>query len=145
MVMASTGGPLLYRIQRLLGIATQDLGPSRWPGMLVLCLAVMCAAINLDWVRLLAHTGADSPRFEVASVKPHKSDDGSFGILGQPGGRFTATNASLRMLIRTAYQLQDDQIIGGPGWLSSERFDIMAKAKKASSSLRPLDRDRAES
>ena len=75
-----------------------------------------------------AQTGADLPRFEVASVKPHKSDDGTFGIMGQPGGRFTATNASLRLLIRTAYQLQDDQIVGGPDWLTSDRFDVVAKA-----------------
>jgi uncharacterized protein (TIGR03435 family) len=46
----------------------------------------------------------------------------------QPGGRFTATNVALRMLIRTAYQLQDFQIVGGPDWITSERFDIVAKA-----------------
>jgi uncharacterized protein (TIGR03435 family) len=31
------------------------------------------------------------------------------------------------MLIRNAYQLQDFQISGGPGWLASDRFDIVAK------------------
>jgi uncharacterized protein (TIGR03435 family) len=129
MVMAAAGGPLLYRIQRLLGVATRE-DTSRWPGVLALCVVLACAGLNMDWTRLLAQAGADSPQFEVASVKPHKSDDGSFGIVGLPGGRFTATNASLRLLIRSAYQLQDDQIVGGPSWLGSDHFDIVAKAQE---------------
>ena len=47
-------------------------GPSRWPGVLALCVVLACAALNLNWTRLLAQTGADSPQFEVASVKPNK-------------------------------------------------------------------------
>jgi len=47
----------------------------------------------------------------------------------QPGGRFTATNVPLRMLIRNAYQLQDSQLVGGPDWMNDERYDINAKAE----------------
>jgi uncharacterized protein (TIGR03435 family) len=69
------------------------------------------------------------PTFEVASVKPNKSGQPfvSFGI--QPGGRFTATNVPLRLLIRNAYQIQDFQVVGGPAWISSDRFDVIAKAE----------------
>jgi uncharacterized protein (TIGR03435 family) len=130
MAMAATRDALLYRIQRLLEVSTEDCGPARWPALLALCIGLACATVNLNWTRLLAQTGAESPRFEVASVKPHKSNDNSFGIFGQPGGRFTATNATLRLLIRTAYQLQDNQIIGGPGWLGSDHFDIVAKGNE---------------
>jgi uncharacterized protein (TIGR03435 family) len=69
------------------------------------------------------------PQFEVASIKPNKSDDGRVMIAAQPGGRFTATNVPLKLLIRNAYQLQDFQIFGGPDWISTERFDIVAKAE----------------
>ena len=82
--------------------------------------------------RLRAQTlsgGGCGPAFEVASVKPNKSGDGDSRLGIQPGGRFIATNVSLRMLIRSAYQLQEFQIVGGPGWIDSERFDIMAKAE----------------
>jgi uncharacterized protein (TIGR03435 family) len=42
-------------------------------------------------------------------------------------GRLTA-NASLRVLIQTAYRLQPFQIIGGPDWIASEQYDVDAKA-----------------
>jgi uncharacterized protein (TIGR03435 family) len=83
---------------------------------------------------LVAQAGGQSanqplPQFEVASIKPNKSGDGRVLLGIQPGGRFTATNVTLRMLIRNAYQLQDFQITGGPGWLAEDHFDIVAKAE----------------
>jgi uncharacterized protein (TIGR03435 family) len=69
------------------------------------------------------------PTFEVASVKPNKSGEPFVRIGNQPGGRFTATNVPLRLLIRNAYQIQDFQLIGAPDWVSSDRFDIVAKAE----------------
>ena len=73
---------------------------------------------------------ASAPAFEVASIKPNNSGDGRV-MLGNQPGRFTATNVTLRMLIRNAYQLQDFQISGGPGWLNSDHFDIVAKIDPA--------------
>lgn len=67
------------------------------------------------------------PQFEVASVKPNKSPIGKVMIQTLPGGRFTAENVTVRMLIRNAYQLQDVQLTGGPKWLDEDRFDIVAK------------------
>jgi len=74
--------------------------------------------------------GQAQPEFEVASVKPNKSGDNRIMFAVQPGGRFSATNVSLRMLIRNAYQLQDFQIVGGPDWVSSDHFDVVAKAER---------------
>jgi bla regulator protein blaR1 len=69
------------------------------------------------------------PAFEVASVKPNKSGDNSISMRRQPGGRVTVTNAPLRMLITFAYDLREHQLSGGPGWLNSDRYDIVAKAE----------------
>jgi bla regulator protein blaR1 len=74
-----------------------------------------------------------APKFEVASIKPDKSGMGSrrvfFRIMDPANdGRFYATGPTLRMLLRIAYGVQDSQIIGGPGWMNTERFDIQAKA-----------------
>ena len=68
------------------------------------------------------------PRFEVASVKLHTADDQPEMMVAQPGGRFVAVNVPLRHVIRTAFQLQNDQIVGGPDWLATDRFDIEARA-----------------
>jgi uncharacterized protein (TIGR03435 family) len=45
-----------------------------------------------------------------------------------PPGRFTATNIPLRVLITNAYQLSFFQVVGGPDWAGTDRFDIVAKA-----------------
>ena len=80
------------------------------------------------WLLALA-PGAQSPAFEVASVKPNKSGDVQALMYPQPGGHFTATNVTLRALIIGAHDLQDSQLSGGPDWLDRDRFDIVAKAE----------------
>jgi uncharacterized protein (TIGR03435 family) len=88
------------------------------------------SAVHPLWLR--AQSAAPAPgsqAFEVASVKPNKSGDGRISIQMQPGGRFTATNLPLRELIRMAYGVQNSQLVGGPDWIGSERFDIVAKAE----------------
>jgi uncharacterized protein (TIGR03435 family) len=66
--------------------------------------------------------------FEAASVKP--SDPGNppgQGIRRQPGGRFNTFNSPVRTLITFAYQIQNYQLVGGPDWISNERYDVVAK------------------
>lgn len=66
--------------------------------------------------------------FEVASVKRSDPNSTKVHVGIAPGGRFTATNATVKMLIRQAFDLRDNQISGGPSWLDSENYDIEAKA-----------------
>jgi uncharacterized protein (TIGR03435 family) len=73
---------------------------------------------------------AGAPAFEVASVKPNKSGEPFIRFGLQPGGRFNAVNVPLRELIVFAYApLQRSQIVGGPAWMDSDRFDVTAKAE----------------
>jgi len=78
-------------------------------------------------------TGDQSPSFEVASVKHNKSDSPGMRVFFQPGGRFVAENITLQLLIGLAYgdprPLADFQIIGGPKWIGSDRFNLVAKAE----------------
>jgi uncharacterized protein (TIGR03435 family) len=82
-------------------------------------------------VRVRLQTGTQDssslPRFEVASVKQNKSGGGPVRIETSPGGRFTAVNMTLKGLVQFAYRVQSFQVSGGPDWIESERFDIVAK------------------
>lgn len=86
-----------------------------------------------------------APAFEVASVKPNHTGDRGVSIMNAPGGRLSAKNVALSMLIRIAYKVQDFQVTGGPSWISSERYDIEAKPEgSADPDMRKLTDDQRE-
>lgn len=75
-----------------------------------------------------AQSTTDRPRFEVASIKLNTS--------GQPGSGFnlggqivTIKNTTLENLIQIAYDARNFQVIGGPGWINTDRYDIEAKVE----------------
>jgi uncharacterized protein (TIGR03435 family) len=68
-----------------------------------------------------------APAFEVATVRENRSIDGG-GIDVQPGGRYVATAMTLRRLIWDAYGIPMTRILGGPDWVGSRRFDVVARA-----------------
>jgi uncharacterized protein (TIGR03435 family) len=69
------------------------------------------------------------PAFDVAAIKP-AADTTAFSYSHvEPGGRYIGQNMSLRLLIKTGYGVHDTQIIGGPSWIDSDRWDINAKAE----------------
>jgi len=68
--------------------------------------------------------------FEAAAVRPNTSGEIRQLTQDPPGGRFTATNATLRLLILQAYQIGEDQLVGAPDWTRTERFDINAKLER---------------
>jgi uncharacterized protein (TIGR03435 family) len=77
-------------------------------------------------------TNPTLPSFEVASIKPHVSDNqpGVRVMMGGPDvSHFRASNATVKMLIGTAYSVKEFQVSGGPSWINSERFDIDAKVE----------------
>jgi uncharacterized protein (TIGR03435 family) len=93
-------------------------------------LSLVAVLVALPFVppRLDAQSALNAPVFEVTSVKPSKPGSRLRFVPGSPG-RFTMTNVSVRTLVQNAYQLlQDAQVVGGPNWLTSERFDVVAKA-----------------
>ena len=107
--------------------------------LLVAIVASVCVTLGAQ---------SDDLKFEVASIKPNKSDSNHVNITPQPGGRFTATNVSVMDLVAIAYGTSGpfprSGIINGPSWMSRDRFDIVAKADghptqvEFSRMLRPL-------
>lgn len=93
----------------------------------LLALAALCAVSN-------------PATFDVASVKiSHAPDavvfmgngamDAANGHMRVPGvgGNVTMTNWSLTSLINAAWDLGPGQLSGGPSWMGSDRYDILAK------------------
>jgi uncharacterized protein (TIGR03435 family) len=65
--------------------------------------------------------------FEVASGKANGTRQREGGITAIGGGEFRATNIPFKVLLATAYDVNFEQISGGPNWLDSERYDLVAK------------------
>lgn len=70
-------------------------------------------------------------KFEVASIKQDKSSQGMYIIDPARDGRFYARSITVNWLLRIAYGVQGFQIVGGPKWMNSEKFDVQAKASTA--------------
>jgi uncharacterized protein (TIGR03435 family) len=102
-------------------------------GVTLLAVGVCLAAAGAPSAQAPAPAAAS---FDVASVKPNK-DGGPSSVRVTPGGMLSVTNNNLRNIIRNAWNISNDQIVGGPDWLDSDRFDITAKAS------RPFSQDEA--
>src|SRR5688572_12889638 len=92
-----------------------------------------CGAILIWTVASVAAQEPSRPVFEVASVKPNTSGNMGWRSGPGPGGSYNATNVTLPVLIRYAYDIQDYQFAGGPAWMQTERFDIAARAGREAS------------
>jgi hypothetical protein len=86
----------------------------------------MSALVLLATVVVLrAQEPAELPTFDVASVRSSQPDARyRLGLL--PNGRLDARAATVERLILTSYTLHESQVVDGPDWLDSERFDILA-------------------
>jgi uncharacterized protein (TIGR03435 family) len=100
---------------------------------------------------------SDGPAFEAATVRPNTSSDTRRQIEVLPGGRFNAINMTLWQILSIAYPIDgkfrdEINLTGGPGWINSDRFDIVAKAEgsprldtnKPGSTVTDVDRDAVE-
>src|SRR5262249_51283062 len=93
-----------------------------------------CAALAVPFLMgvmtvkpLLAQQPSTNAAFDVTSVKPNNSGSGMIQMLPAANGGWQATNVTLGFLLRMAFQLQDNQIVGGAKWLFEDRFDVMGK------------------
>src|SRR5215216_3427394 len=90
------------------------------------CAVIGAAAVIMSGFDAHAQRpSSDQPRFEVASIKVNRANDGIVFDRSQKG-RYTISGFTLAALIRSAYRVQEFQIVGGPDWMNSERFNIEA-------------------
>ena len=68
------------------------------------------------------------PVFEVASIKPSDPLANGMSMGVRPGGLYNAKGVTVKSLIMSAYDVRPFQISGPPGWLDTNKYDIIAKA-----------------
>jgi uncharacterized protein (TIGR03435 family) len=76
-------------------------------------------------------TSETSPSFEAADVhvSPRSTNPNVQSLGGfVRGGRYQFRNATMLDLIVSAYGMEPEKVMGGPSWLETDRFDILAKA-----------------
>jgi uncharacterized protein (TIGR03435 family) len=87
---------------------------------------LLMVAVGCFWLK--------GQEFEAASIKP-SAPMGSgmvrMGVQMLPGGRISMSSVTVKTLIQQAYGVRDFQIVGGPEWLGSARYDITAKPEGA--------------
>jgi len=74
-----------------------------------------------------AQTAAETFRFDVASIRPALPESRG-STINNARNIFEIRNFTIRSLIQYAYSIHTAQLIGGPDWTGSERFDINAKS-----------------
>src|SRR5262249_26469068 len=73
-------------------------------------------------------TANDSEAFQAVSVKPNVSGSPFARVDVRSPGRFSAVNVPVAVLVRIAYGLDDFEMVGGPRWFESDRYDVVASA-----------------
>jgi uncharacterized protein (TIGR03435 family) len=67
--------------------------------------------------------------YDVASIRPHPTGDGSMSISEPPHlARLTLTGVSMSNIVQLAYGLNEFQLLGSPSWIQSQRFDLLARS-----------------
>ena len=80
-------------------------------------------------VAAFGQSAEPQPQFEIAdvSVSANKTNNAFVRTGPVRGGRYEVKMATMVDLIRIAYGMDADKILGGPNWLELDRFDVVAK------------------
>ena len=102
-----------------------------WPAGLIV---VLCASLQ-------AQSAPATAAFELAGIQPSAPSAITVMRGGAPrDGRYELRGATMVDLIRTAYAVDADKVIGGPHWLELDRFDVVARvpASATRDSVKPM-------
>lgn len=152
------GGDLERRIQAILSDRPAlRLSPAKKATLAMAGLAALAAPVTIGIIQAPSVRAQEPPRkqipvpvagparpyvgpeFTVAAVRrngvgPH-SPPNTLDLLVLKGfqnfrpGLFEVKNVTLSLLIQLAYDLDTYQIVDGPAWTNSDRFDVVAKAE----------------
>jgi len=96
----------------------------------VVLASILLFSVNATQTRAQSQSedaNPNTPLYKTISIKPSTSSIHAARTTEIGPDGLTATNVTVQELIRSAYQVDDDQITSAPSWLSSHRYDIAAK------------------
>jgi uncharacterized protein (TIGR03435 family) len=68
-----------------------------------------------------------APAFDVVVLKRNTSGDNSMSAGSRPGGVYTMVNGPISSIFGNAYRTPSNEIVGAPGWFTTERYDVTAR------------------
>jgi uncharacterized protein (TIGR03435 family) len=106
---------------------------------LIIFLNSMCPARSQGTPRS-DDSNANFPKFDAVSVRPAGNVSATMLLLTPDG--ISATNVPLHLILRQAFGVEDDRLVGVPGWANNKRYDIQAKVTAdGAPALRKLSRE----
>jgi uncharacterized protein (TIGR03435 family) len=70
---------------------------------------------------------AQSAAFDVVTIKPSDTAVGGMGLGKSTADSVSLINVTAKSLIRSSYEMKEELILGGPGWIGSDEYDVEAK------------------
>ena len=97
-------------------------------GFVSVCVAGAVLSLSAQ-ERIPAGPPPNAPTFDVVSIKRNVSEVVNSRSVGErPGGVFMLSAMAIAPVIRTAYPAETSDLIGAPEWVSSEIYDLTARA-----------------
>jgi len=90
------------------------------------CRVPAAAALMLAGAISTVMAQQPAPRFDVVSVKRNTSGPVDRNLTPRPNG-VDAINLSMKELLHFAFRVEDFQLADLPGWMTTDRFDVVAK------------------
>jgi len=97
-----------------------------WVATASTCFVLFCGAVY-------GQTTESKPKFDVADIHASPATNQPF-VRGPfyTNGRYEVRYASMLDLVRIAYGVDPEKVLGGPSWLEFDRFDVFAMAPAGS-------------
>jgi len=121
LALAATGGSLLVRVRRLLGVPGDRPSRAGAAVTVALVLAFVVGAGTLHYLAARQPLAADVPAAGVGAA----GAPAWHMVFDHPSGQMAIRGFTARDLIRYAYQLPLSRVVGGPAWLDSDALELI--------------------
>jgi uncharacterized protein (TIGR03435 family) len=135
-VAGITGADLSKRVRSIMTQRLERLGVMRKITLAVLGFLAIAGPVAFGVVRMIPvygqvlHATGALPAFDVVAIKPSQEPPQG----GTTTGEQVRLVVTAKLLIQLAYNvpmLSDEQVAGGPEWINTDVFDILAKMDSA--------------